>query len=98
MGKVGFVALAAIGGVIAGLLLAPKSGKETRKDLADKAQDLKGRASDGLSEFKKGADTVKEEIVSGAEVVGGEVSRRAAAVKNEAVHTTKNVQHQVTRQ
>lgn len=91
MGKLGTVVLAAVGGVIAGLLLAPKSGKETRQDIADKANDLKSRASDGMDEFKKGADSVKEEIVSGAESIKGEVTRRASVVKDEAARTTKNV-------
>jgi len=34
-------ALAAVGGYLAGVLTAPKSGKETRRDLADKAGELK---------------------------------------------------------
>lgn len=37
-------ALAGIGGYLAGILTAPKSGQETRKDIADKTGELSGDA------------------------------------------------------
>jgi len=45
MSKAAKVAIAAAAGFVAGILLAPKSGKETRKDLKDKAMDVKTTAS-----------------------------------------------------
>ena len=40
------VAAAAAAGFVAGILLAPKSGKETRDELKKKANDLKAQAED----------------------------------------------------
>jgi gas vesicle protein len=42
----------AAAGVVAGLLLAPESGKETRKKLAKKATDLKNTLEGKLKSFK----------------------------------------------
>ena len=41
----------AIAGAVAGLLLAPDSGKNTRKKLADKAKDIKDKLEDQLGKF-----------------------------------------------
>jgi gas vesicle protein len=71
-----FIAGFAIGGAIgaiAGILLAPKSGEETRKMLADSAQDLAKRADetakqiqtkadDALSELQKKGEEIKSKI------------------------------------
>jgi gas vesicle protein len=40
---IGFL-LGAIGGAVAGILLAPKSGKETRADIKDKAVEVNDKA------------------------------------------------------
>lgn len=69
MGKATTVALIAIGSFVAGILLAPKSGKETRQDLKEKADEYKAKAKSGLKEVKKGADVVKDEIAEGADSV-----------------------------
>ncbi len=57
------ILLVALGGVVlgatAGILLAPKSGKETRKDLANKINQLKTQIADMLA---KGSDTASETI------------------------------------
>jgi gas vesicle protein len=60
--------VAAAGGFVAGVLLAPKSGKETRQELKEKAMDYKGKANDGLDEAKKGARVVKGELNVGTAV------------------------------
>jgi gas vesicle protein len=69
MGKVDNIVLVALGGFVAGLLLAPKSGKETRQDIMDKTNDLKVKASDGFGEIKKGASCLKDEAVTRGEAV-----------------------------
>lgn len=46
-------AIAGIGGYLAGVLTAPKSGKETRLDLANKASDIKDDAGTQLAEAQK---------------------------------------------
>lgn len=53
MNKLGKVVIAATAGFVAGVLLAPKSGKETRKDIKDKAMVLKGTAEDKVATAKK---------------------------------------------
>ena len=68
----GFVVGGAIG-AIAGILLAPKSGEETRKILADTAQDMVRRADetakqnqvkadDAVSDLQKKGEEIKEKI------------------------------------
>lgn len=44
--------LGAIFGTAAALLFAPKSGQETREELADKLKELKGKTEDWISEQK----------------------------------------------
>ena len=46
------VGLGAIIGAAAGLLFAPKSGTETRDELADKYKELKGKTEEWVSEQK----------------------------------------------
>lgn len=68
----GFVIGGAIG-AIAGILLAPKSGEETRKILADTASDMVRRADetakqiqvkadDAVSDLQKKGEEIKEKI------------------------------------
>lgn len=47
------LAFGAVAGAVAGILLAPKSGEETRKDLQDLAEGFKDRAIDTYSEARK---------------------------------------------
>jgi gas vesicle protein len=47
------IILGAIAGVLAGFLTAPKSGKETREDLKNKALDIKGSAERKLKDAHK---------------------------------------------
>ncbi|OYX53846.1 hypothetical protein B7Y92_01375 [Candidatus Saccharibacteria bacterium 32-50-13] len=64
--------IAAAAGFAAGILLAPKSGKETRADIKQKAGEakefavkqagvVKDKASAGFTAAKKGAGTVAED-------------------------------------
>ncbi len=71
-----FLAGVAIGGAIgaiAGILLAPKSGEETRQMLADSAKDMarradetakqiQSKADDALSELQKKGDEIKDKL------------------------------------
>lgn len=50
------IALGAIAGAVAGILLAPKSGKETRKDIAKYIHEMKDKIAEELhkaGEFSK---------------------------------------------
>ena len=68
----GFIVGGAIG-AIAGILLAPKSGEETRKILADTASDMARRADetakqiqvkadDAVSDLQKKGEEIKEKL------------------------------------
>ncbi len=91
MGKTLNVVLAAAGGFIAGVLLAPKSGKETRQDIADKKQEYTDKAKAGFKEARHGAAEVKDEIVSGAH----EVKDIARDVASQAGDAARRVKHEV---
>jgi len=69
MNKLFTVMLAAAGGFVAGILLAPKSGKETREDLMDKRDEYKAKAKEGFSTIKDGASSIKDEVVAGGSAV-----------------------------
>lgn len=58
----GSLILGALGGAIAALLLAPKSGKETREELKVKAEKLKAELDEYTSDFSKKAQKVKEDL------------------------------------
>jgi len=52
---------AAIGGV-AGILTAPKSGKETRQDIKDKVGDAKAKATKGRDELLFKAEEIGDDV------------------------------------
>lgn len=58
------VGLGAIIGAAAGLLFAPKSGAETREDLANKFKELKGKTDEWISEqrAKRSSQSAVEEL------------------------------------
>ena len=51
------LALGSVIGVVAGVLLAPKSGKETRQDIVDKTKETSNTAKNSI---KESANTIKE--------------------------------------
>ena len=66
----GFLAAFAIGalaGAGIALLYAPRSGKETRKLIAAKGRDLKGKATDAIEDAKDFIDDKKAEIAAAIE-------------------------------
>lgn len=104
MGKLVNLVLVAAGSFVAGVLLAPKSGKETRKDLKTKANGYKDSVleSEELGRVKKGAASVKEELVGGAESFKGiakdaadDAKYAAERLKDEAAHRAKAIRENV---
>ncbi|KKU19894.1 MAG: hypothetical protein UX30_C0006G0024 [Candidatus Saccharibacteria bacterium GW2011_GWA2_46_10] len=95
--------IAGAAGYISGLLTAPKSGKETRKDLADKADELKDQAAE---ELKKASDELSDLIKAakdkslalGAQARGefNEAVIRAKDARNKAGHVIKAVKNGVS--
>ncbi|MGL5295628.1 MAG: YtxH domain-containing protein [Culicoidibacterales bacterium] len=60
--------LGAAAGAVAGVLLAPKSGKETRENLAEKAEELKTMTPDEIKEKAlEKAEELKEKALEKAE-------------------------------
>ncbi|OJU87589.1 hypothetical protein BGO17_01170 [Candidatus Saccharibacteria bacterium 49-20] len=102
MGKVLTVAALTVGAFVAGILLAPKSGKETREEIKHKMDEYRGKAGAGYEEVKKGAVVVKDELVDSAEnlrdiakdATSG-VKRTANRVKEEVTTRGKVIQGEV---
>ena len=57
------VGLGAIIGAAAGLLFAPKSGAETREELADKAKELKDKAGEWVIEQRTKRNNSAKELI-----------------------------------
>lgn len=51
----GLAVAAAIGGAVAALLLAPKSGKQTRKALRNRAEDAREKGHEAVTNVKENA-------------------------------------------
>ncbi len=56
--------LGGIAGAVTALLLAPKSGKELRRDIADKSYELYDKASDYMSVYRENVDSVVTDTVN----------------------------------
>lgn len=84
MSKALKVIVAAAAGVLAGVLFAPKSGKETRQDIQKKADKLKGQADAELKEVKRVAKKSAGTIKTGAKEVSEEVKEFSDDVKKSA--------------
>lgn len=59
--------IGAAAGIIAGVLTAPKSGKETRADIRDKADELKGEAAKRVDEVKTKSTDAVDDLVDKAD-------------------------------
>jgi gas vesicle protein len=60
-------AIGAVAGAGIALLYAPRSGKETRKLIADKGRELKGKATDAIEDARDFIDGKKAEITAAVE-------------------------------
>jgi gas vesicle protein len=77
----GIVTAFAVGALVGAgiaLLYAPQSGQETRKLIADKGRELKGRAQDKLEDAKDYIEGKKAEIAAAVEA-GKEAMREERA-------------------
>ncbi len=87
---IGFFSGAIVGAAVA-LLYAPKSGKELRQDIKDRAEDWKEDADKFMNTAKEKAQIAfnegkhkAEELVSEAKVKAGEIMKDANRVVSEA--------------
>jgi gas vesicle protein len=56
------ILIGAVAGVVTGLLTAPKSGKETRADIKNKAKDVRGSAERKLKDAYKDVSKVSDDL------------------------------------
>ena len=90
MKKVLAIIGAAAAGVVAGILVAPKSGKETREDLRKKAEEMGKTAQKRADQAKLAAKDSAESIKEGAHKVSDAAVVTARGVKgNVEKHFTK---------
>jgi gas vesicle protein len=82
-------AIAGLAGYLAGILTAPKSGQQTRKDIANKASDVKNDAEDQLADLNEEL----KEIIKSTKVKTIALSSSARAEFNEAVVRAKDAQN-----
>lgn len=66
------IVIGAAVGVVAGLLTAPKSGKETRQDIKNKAHEVKGSAERKLKDAHKELARLSEDLAKKAQVLKGQ--------------------------
>ena len=97
-GKKKFVLGAFLGiaaGAVAGVLLAPKSGKETREDLAEKAEELKTMTPEEIKEKAlEKAEEMKEKAFEKAE----ELKEKVAVSLDEAKDQLEHIDFEEVRQ
>lgn len=84
--------IAGVAGYVGGILTAPKSGKETRKQLAEDAEGLRDDAEDQL---KKANDELKV-LLKDAKSKTVALSAQAREEFNEAVIRAKDAQNKAT--
>lgn len=87
MKKLFTIVAAAGAGYVAGLLMAPKSGKETREDIKKKAAEAKVVYGESAEKIKKGAGEVAHEasaFAKKAHASAGHVSKEASKLGVEA--------------
>lgn len=89
MGKAGKItlAIAAVGGFVAGILLAPKSGKETREEIKAKANAKKAEAHDKFDQVKDAAKRTGKQV----EDLADDAKDRAAKIADDAKKTAENL-------
>ena len=64
-------------GTVAGILTAPKSGKETRKELKEKAEEIGKVVKEKTSEFVEDAKVKTEAAVEEVKIEAGKLQKRA---------------------
>ncbi len=82
-------AIAGVAGYVAGILTAPKSGKETRQDIAKKAGEVKEDAEEQLQK----AQTELKDLAAKVQVKSSELSGKAKAEYQAAVVKAKDAQN-----
>lgn len=90
------ILIGAAAGVVTGLLTAPKSGKETRKDIKNKAGELKGTAERKLKEAHKELDKLSNEAKDKAKELQGKAKEEMNAYAHRADDLKERVKGAIT--
>ncbi len=85
-------ALAGAAGYLAGILTAPKTGEQTRKDITNKASDI---GSDTVSQLQD-LETELKEVIKATKVKTVAMSSSARTEFNEAVVKAKDAQNKAS--
>lgn len=70
-------------GVVAGILTAPKSGKETRADIKTKAEAVKSDATAKAEDLRKKGETKAKDVKGLAEDYRGRAERAVSSARRE---------------
>lgn len=97
MNKIGSIIGAAVIGFVAGILLAPKSGKETQADLRRHAQKMKEQASERFENVSQDAKERGRRIKDLAEDSAENVRQNAKSVAKEVSGVARTVHDEATR-
>jgi gas vesicle protein len=84
--------IAGVAGYVGGILTAPKSGKETREDIADKAEDIKNDTRVELENLQDDISDLLAKVKARAEALGSQAREEL----NEAILRAKDVQSKTT--
>lgn len=92
-------AIAGVAGYLAGILTAPKSGKQTRTDIANKAEDIKEGAAEQLEQLHEELNSLLDKaktqtiaLSAQAREEFNEAVIRAKDAQNKTAHVLKAVQ------
>lgn len=75
--------LGAATGIVAGVLTAPKSGKETRDDIKRKAVELKDQAFDTADDVRANAEAKARELEAAARDIRETAEKKARELQEE---------------
>lgn len=90
------VLVGAIAGVVTGLLTAPKSGKETRQDIKDKAKEVKGAAERKLKDAHKELGKLSEQAMKKASELQGKAKEELKELSIKADELKARVKTAIT--
>lgn len=85
----------AIGGFVTGILVAPKSGKETREDIKNGADRAKDISLEKAEELKEKTSQVASDVAEKAKGVVGDVGDRAKNVAEDVTSKAEEVKGRV---
>lgn len=90
------ILIGAAAGVVTGLLTAPKSGKETREDIKNKAGDLKGSAERKLKDAHKELGKLSDEVKAKGKGLQGKAKEEIDELSAKADELKERVKRAIT--